>query len=142
MARAFLLSLLCHGVLFGLLEVAQRYDLWRLAPLAALARALQLEPARAPQAAAPPVQPAEELPVIFVDVDPSQATTELPPATKFYSATASVAANPDTSRDTGIPKLYGSQEQVLKTSDTLRAAAAAPAVAEALRPAPLPAPPA
>mgnify|MGYP005836939379 FL=1 len=146
LVRSFLLSLTVHLVLFGLIEVGHRHQLWRLSPLAALARLLQPEvKALAAQVRTPPPRAAEpaprrveEVPVIFVDVDPSQASEEEPEQTQYYAAVHSRAGNPDTSRDTDQPRLDGTQELVPKTLDTDRAAVPLQPLSP---PAPRPAPP-
>lgn len=144
LVRSFVLSLTVHLVLFGLIEVGYRRDLWQFSPLAALARLLRPEvkeiaaqartnPPRASEGA---VRRIEEVPVIFVDVDPTQAREEAPEQTKYYAAFHSLAGNPDTHRDTGQPRLDGRQELVPKTLDTERAALPTPPLAPAaLRPA-------
>ena len=124
--RAFVISVVVHLLLFSTVELGHRYNLWRFSPLAMLARWLQ------PQLKAQPLNPAtakarqaerkvEEVPVVFVDVDPAQASDEVPKDTKYYSAVNSVAANRNTSKDTGQPKLEGIQNLVLKTKDSDRA---------------------
>lgn len=130
LVRAFLLSLAVHLGVFGLVELGHRYDLWRLSPLATLARLLRPEVRElAAQATRKPPAPSEtaprrveEVPVIFVDVDPSQASEEEPEQTRYYAAVTSRAGNPETRRDTGQPHLDGTQELVPKTLDTDRAA--------------------
>jgi hypothetical protein len=72
------------------------------------------------------------IPIQFVDVDPSQATTEAPPKTEYYSAVSSLAANRDTSRDTDTPEIDGTQDKVRKTMDTERAR-----IPQPLQPAPV-----
>jgi hypothetical protein len=129
LAQAFLLSLLLHAILFGSLELGYRFDLWRHSPLALLSKWLHPKLAQAAAASAkkdqtrkPPVErPAQEVPVIFVDVDPAQATAELPDETRYYSAVPSRAANPNTTRETGQPQLDGRQNVVFKTADSDRA---------------------
>ncbi len=150
LVRSFVLSLAAHLVLFGLVEAGHRQALWQFSPLAALLRWLRPEVKQlAAQPRDPPPRPTpasprtvQEVPVIFVDVDPSQASESPPDSTPYYAAVDSRAGNPDTSRDTGQPRLDGSQTLVPKTQDTVRArpAPAAPPAAPApvtpLRPAP------
>lgn len=126
--QAFVASVLVHLLVFGTIEVGYRFDLWRHSPLALLSQWLRpkLAASAAAQAnRAKPVSPAarepREVPVIFVDVDPAQASAELPEQTAYYSAINSKAANPDTSRDLADPELEGRQNVVLKTMDSDRA---------------------
>ncbi len=149
-ARAFVLSIACHLFLFGFIEVGNRLDLWRFSPLLALARAMNLSPATVAKLTArnsppPPktqvkkTEEVPEIPLVFVDVDPSQATEEAPKNTPYYSPVNSQAGNPDTSRNTPTAKLEGKQDKVMKTASTVRAN---PNVAHPLQPAPRPPTPA
>jgi hypothetical protein len=113
-----------HLFLFSFLEVGSRFNLWQFSPLVVVARMLRnvaklpaaLGDAERKESQKPDEAP--ELPLIFVDVDPSQATAEAPEKTPLFSAFNSLAANPDTSRDTAMPKFDGTQDKVLKTKDT------------------------
>jgi len=124
LVRAFAISLVFHLCLFSFLEAGNRFNLWQFSPVAILARALgdvvKLPTALADAQRKEPKKPDEapELPLVFVDVDPSQAAPEAPEKTPFFSAFDSLAGNPDTSRDTLVPKFEGTQDKVLKTKDT------------------------
>lgn len=61
----------------------------------------------------------DEIPTMFVEVTPEQAATEAPKQAKFYSALNSKAMNPDTEKESNIPRIQGEQEKVVKTFDTL-----------------------
>jgi hypothetical protein len=129
LARAFAWSLAVHLGVFSLVEVGHRHDLWRFSPLALLAqwlrpevKELALQATLKPPRPVPPAErKAEEVPVIFVDVDPSQASEDAPEQTKYYAAVNSRAGNPDTSRDTAEARLDGKQDLVRKTLDSDRA---------------------
>ena len=129
LTQAFLLSLLLHAILFGSLELGYRFDLWRYSPLALLGKWLHPKLAQTAAAAAnrpqtrkaPAARAPEEVPVIFVDVDPAQATDEVPDETRYYSAVPSRAANPNTARATDQAQLDGRQNLVFKTMDSDRA---------------------
>lgn len=128
LGQAFLLSLLLHAILFGSLELGYRFDLWRYSPLALLSKwlqprltALNAASQKSPNLKPPAEKPVQEVPVIFVDVDPAQATQEVPDETRYYSAVPSRAANPNTTRETGNPELDGRQNLVFKTADSDRA---------------------
>ena len=99
---AFVFSLLFHALLFVTIEAGFRAGIWN----ARLFLPGRAKPDEARLAALKErVRPKEEeMPLVFVDVDPSQATAEPPPETKYYSARNSKAANPDTSRDTLTPR--------------------------------------
>jgi len=70
----------------------------------------------------PEAKPAElpDLPLMFLDVSPAQATVEPPKDAKFYSDKNSRAANPDAKLDTNVPEIAGKQTQVPKTEDIPR----------------------
>ncbi len=122
-ARALLLSLLLHLVIFGLLElnvrlagVADRFlPEWLRARPAEASLALRANQTPAPK------QPTEP-PLLFVDVDPRTATTEAPKDSKFYSALNSQSASPirDPDKDASVPKIDGKQTQIPKTVDVPR----------------------
>lgn len=66
-------------------------------------------------------QAAAEMPLMFVDVSPEQASTERPEKPKFYSALNSQAASATASEaDAEQPKIEGEQDKVIKTFDTPR----------------------
>jgi hypothetical protein len=72
----------------------------------------------------------EDVPLMFVEVIPEQATAEPPKTAEFYSTAHSQAANPDAEVETGVPKIDGPQDKVMRTVENLQ-----PRV-ETLRPAP------
>ncbi|MCX8108103.1 MAG: energy transducer TonB [Verrucomicrobiae bacterium] len=129
---AFAISFVFHALLFTAIDLGSRYGFWHFTPFGILVKALGIDPAKMLTARSLPQPPAaiqlattskpehEEMPTVFVDVDPSQATEEAPQNTPYYSPFNSLAANPDTSRDLGKPKLDGTQDKVLKTKDTIR----------------------
>lgn len=123
--QAFGFSLLLHLTFFGAVEAGYHFDLWRYSPLAMLAKWLQPQPdprtALAPTPAAVREREVQQVPVVFVDVDPAQATEEETANTPYYAAVSSQAGNPDVSRDTDRPQLDGTQDLVLKTQDSDRA---------------------
>lgn len=77
-------------------------------------------------------QAQDDTPLMFVEVLPEQATVEPPKSAEFYSTANSQAANPDAEVDTGVPKIDGSQDKVVRTVENLQ-----PRV-ETLQPAPTP----
>ena len=64
-----------------------------------------------------------DVPLMFVDVNPAQASTEPPKNSAYYSDKNSRAANPDTTVDSTIPKIDGKQTQMVKTEDVPRSKA-------------------
>jgi len=81
----------------------------RLPPLTLFAKFKPVQPA---------AQPSE--PIVFVEVNPAQATTEAPKNAKYYSNQNSRAANPEANRDTKVPELKGTQTEVAKTENAPR----------------------
>jgi outer membrane biosynthesis protein TonB len=116
--RALLVSLAAHLLLFGGYKLAQHYH-WQpdqlLPRWLKFSRKLEQAIASKQQAMTTP-----EPPLMFVNVSPAQAAAEAPPNTKYYSDKSSLAANPEADKDTGIPKITGAQEQIVKTEDTQR----------------------
>ena len=51
----------------------------------------------------------EEIPLVFVEVDPSQVVKEAPKNAKYYSSQNARAANPDAKVETEKPKIDGTQ---------------------------------
>lgn len=121
MVRALGLSVAIHLLAFGLLELTLCLGVWRdVNWLERVKAALLGEPLPPPEPLKPAESPApaQTMPLIFVDVEPSQATEEAPKETPYYSALNSRAANPDTSVDSNVPKITGEQTKVVKTTDT------------------------
>jgi hypothetical protein len=106
---------------------------WLTRKKSSLPQPLQLVTTPKPQVP-PQVIPAEP-PLVFVSVDPMQAAAAPPKNAKFYSDKNSLAANPDTRQDTGIPKIDGKQNKVPQTLDVPRTPP------QPLQPSPKPPPP-
>jgi hypothetical protein len=68
---------------------------------------------------AQPLQP-QEPPLLFVDVNPENASTEAPKNATHYSSLNSQAANPEVDKDSNLPKIAGEQKHVPKTEDVPR----------------------
>ncbi len=117
--RAFLLSLVVHLLIFGGYKLARHYH-WQ--PDLLLPRWLKLNRKMEQVIAAKKEAMAQqqEPPLVFINVSPAAATTEAPPDAKYYSDKSSRAANPEADKDTNVPKITGTQEQVPKTEDTQR----------------------
>ena len=115
---ALVISLLLHLTIYGTYELGKKYNVWQNLHWPKWIQKVK-ELAAIPKQPAHPVVP-QEVPLMFVDVNPQQATPEPPKNAKFYSSKNSQAANPDTSADTEMPKIAGQQTEVLKTEDTKR----------------------
>lgn len=112
---AFAVSLAAHLLCWSGYELGKEFNLWqRLHWPVWLPLAQWLQPVKPP----PIVQVSE--PVVFVDVNPNQETTEAPKNAKYYSDKNSRAANPEADRESDQPKLKGQQTDVPKTEDAKR----------------------
>jgi hypothetical protein len=121
---AFAISLVIHLLLGGGYYAGKKYDFWAnlhwpawLKPVQTLVAHLKPkeEPPEHPQP-----KPEEEAPLLFIDVSSAQATPEPPKDAIYYSDKNSKAANPDADKITKIPKINGSQEEMVKTEDVPR----------------------
>ncbi|MBI4662607.1 MAG: hypothetical protein HY735_27660 [Verrucomicrobia bacterium] len=144
--QAIGLSLLFHLLLFCTLELGYRLGLWDSSLFELLSfRARGRPDPRLEAQKKAEAEKQEVFPVIFVEVDPSQATQEVPKETKYYGARNSLAGNPDTRIDSDTPKISGTQDKVPKTSDSPRVEAMplqpAPLVAKPPEPKPKEEPP-
>lgn len=70
----------------------------------------------------------EEIPTLFVDAHPSQATEEKPEQTPYYSVIDAIAGDNSPQDSMPQPEIDGSQDKVRKTMDTPPSAAVAVAL--------------
>ncbi len=117
LAWAFSVSLLLHVLVFSTYYTGKRFHVWENLHWPAWLQAPKMltELLKKPQTQLPPRE--QEVPLLFVDVSPAQASAEPPKDAKYYSSRNSKAANPDADKETGTPKITGTQEQVVKTED-------------------------
>jgi hypothetical protein len=116
LTTAFSLSLAVHLALFGGWKIGDNLGWWKHQATWLLeitkkhkkpdALAKLLQPKMAPSR--------QEIPLTFVEVDPSIATLEIPKDAKYYGAQSSKAANPDPKLETLIPKFDGKQEKMVR----------------------------
>jgi len=121
LAWAFVLSILLHLLMFGGFEMGKRLGWWQRArwpawiqSRKALAQNLRKQEEQRQN------RLQEELPLVFVEVNPVQATPEPPKKPKFYSNQNSVAANKQPEPETGTPKIEGKRPELVKTEDVPR----------------------
>ncbi|MGB7768266.1 MAG: hypothetical protein WBN22_05360 [Verrucomicrobiia bacterium] len=112
LALALALSLAVHLLVWGGYEFGKAFNLWERLHLPPLTLFTKIKPAQ------PSVQTSE--PIVFVDVNPAQATAVAPKNAKYYSNQNSRAANPDANHDAEVPELKGTQTEVAKTEDATR----------------------
>jgi hypothetical protein len=120
LAWAFTLSLAVHLLIFGGYYTGKKFNVWEnlhwpawLQPIKMLAEVFKKK-------VDPQQSPLQDVPLMFVDVSPAQATIEPPKDAKFYSDKNSRAANPDTTVDSNVPKITGNQKEVVRTEDVPR----------------------
>jgi hypothetical protein len=120
LAWAFAISLLLHALIFGTYQAGQKFGWWQSFHWPAWLQSNKMlgNIFKKKNQPSPPIQ--QELPLVFIDVSPEQATPEPPKEAKFYSNKNSQAANPDPSLDTNTPKIDGKQTDVPKTQDVPR----------------------
>jgi len=116
---AFVISLALHLMFGGIYYAGHEYGWWKNLHWPDWLKSAKMltELFQKPQP-----QPEErqiEVPLVFVEVTPAQATTEVPKETKYYSDKNSIAANPDP-KDSDVPKIDGKQTEMVKTEDVPR----------------------
>jgi len=118
---AFAVSLACHLLVFGAYQTGKKYNLWQNLHWPAWLQSLPMltELLKKKDSQPPPPQ-RQDIPLIFVNVSPAQATAEPPDNAKFYSDKNSRAANPEADKITDTPKITGKQTEVVKTEDIPR----------------------
>lgn len=126
LAKAFVISILLHFLVIATVETGRGLNLWRFSVLpkwmqSRLYEEVKKEEQRRLEKAAQQKQPEEqEMPLLFVEVDPSQAVQEEPKQAKYYSSQNTLASNPQTPREKDVPKVEGRQEKVPKVFDVMR----------------------
>ncbi len=114
---ALVLSLAFHLLLFGGFELAARLGWLQHLQLPAWLKAASPTMLTPQARLLRDQQQAREIPLVFVDVDPSQAAKDAPKDPKYYSAFNSRAANPDVQIESNVPKVDGKQDKVIKPTD-------------------------
>jgi hypothetical protein len=116
---AFVFSLALHLSVAGIYYAGHELGWWRNLHWPAWVRSSRMLTELLHKPQSPPEEHQIEVPLVFVEVTPEQATTEAPEKTKFYSNKSSVAANPKPS-DSDVPKIDGKQTEMVKTEDVPR----------------------
>ena len=136
LVRAFSISIAAHLLFFTSVELAFRLGLLDKRMFPALLLAERARPKADPNSADKKAQIAEviEIPVVFVNVDPSKAAKAPPKNTPNYSTHNSEAANAETKIEAEKPKITGRPDDTPMTRTVARTETPAPA--SALQPAP------
>jgi len=115
LAWALLFSLVIHIFVYGTYQAGSRFGWWRYLSERPFMRTASMLTDLLPRPPKPPKP--QEIPLVFVEVNPVAATPEPPKDAKFYSDKNAKAANPDAERETNIPKIAGTQEQMIRTEN-------------------------
>ncbi len=120
--QALAISLALHCAIFGTLELGSRMGWWKQSLLSAtfLARKNKADLRLLEQEKNRNAEATREIPLVFVEVDQTQAAEQPPEDAKYYSARNSRAANRETPVDSNIPKITGTQDKVSKTLENSR----------------------
>ena len=114
--RALAISLIFHLGVFGAWKLGVRFHLDRFIPFSSLLSAMQ-QKLLSPPKNFPPKQQQNEMPTMFVEVDPSLMAKEAPKDAKFYGAVNTLAANPEPATKSDLPKIDGKEREFLKTTE-------------------------
>ena len=118
--RALIVSAALHLLAFGGWKLDQRYHLLdRIRVPAWLTQAREKVFLMPAVAAVKPVQ--DEVPLMFVEVDPAAAVAEPVKNAKYYSDKSSRAANVEADRETGAPRINGIKTPTMKTETVEKA---------------------
>ena len=119
---AALISLVVHLTLFAGWKMNQRYHWFKNHPLPNwLTKVSQKLAPPAPKSF--PLQAKNEVPLIFVDVDPRLSVKEPPKDAKFYGPANAQAASPEVKVVSELPEVKGKQEKVIKTTENSKSKA-------------------
>ncbi len=116
---AFIISLVIHLLGYGGYEAGKKFGVWQLIRTPAWMRRTEIL-ASSNNRTNTLLAREREVPLMFVDVNPETATAEPPKNAPFYSDKNSQAANPETDKETGVPKITGNQTQIVKAEDVPR----------------------
>jgi|KBSMisStaDraftv2_1062788.scaffolds.fasta_scaffold180677_2 hypothetical protein len=116
---AFAVSLALHLMTVGVYYAGHEFGWWKNLHWPQWLRTSKMLTELLQKTQPQPEERQIEVPLVFVEVTPEQATTEEPKKTPFYSNKNSVAANPDP-KDADVPKIDGKQTDMVKTEDVPR----------------------
>lgn len=120
---AFVFSLALHLLVAGIYYAGHEYGWWRDLHWPAWLKSAKMLTELLQKPQPKPEEQQIEVPLVFVEVTPAQATTEMPKETKYYSDKNSIAANPEPTVDSNVPKIDGKQADMVKTEDVPRSKA-------------------
>src|SRR3954451_14330078 len=106
LAWAFAVSLSLHLAIYGTFEAGRKFGWWDQLHWPAWLRSVRVLASlfnKPPPT--PPTPRIQDLELVFVDVNPAQATPDPPKESKYYSDKNSRAANPEPDTDSQVPKI-------------------------------------
>lgn len=116
MVLAAIISLALHLTIFTGWKMNQRFGWLKNHPLPAwLQKVSQKLAPQNPKGF--PLQLKNEVPLIFVDVDPQLSVKEPPKETKFYGPANAQVASPKATVTSPLPEIQGRQDKVIKTTE-------------------------
>lgn len=115
---ALIISLVVHLVGYGGYELNKKYAFLQKLVLPAWLQQAMAAVKKFDEPKIPP--PPDDTPLTFVEVPASVATATPPPNTQYYSDKNSVAANREADKDTGVPKIDGTQTEMIRTEEVLQ----------------------
>src|ERR1039458_3378725 len=118
---AFAISLALHLLVFGTYQTGKKYNLWQSLHWPAWRLPPKIFPELLHKKEEPhPPRLLQDIPLVFVNVSPAQATAEPPKDAKFYSDKNSLAANPVPDKITDVPNSSEEHPVVPKTEEVPR----------------------
>ena len=116
LVTAFTLSLIIHVLLFGFWRVGKHFGWWKHQAtwLLKITQKKSRPPAMQLSAAQQAALRERQIPLTFVEVDPSTAVQEAPKDAKHYGVQNTKAANPDPNVDSETAKIDGSQDKTMR----------------------------
>jgi len=129
LVSAFAISLIVHLLLFSGWRIGKNLGWWDYQATWLLNLTKKLQAIRVAKIPQPPPEPqVREIPLTFLEVDPTLSIPEPPKDAKFYGAKNSVASNPaeQAKKD---PKVDGKQNKIVRAEDVAKPFPLQPAVA-------------
>ncbi len=120
LAWAFAISLAFHLLLYASYHTGNKFHVWQRLHLPAWVHPPKLLTQLINPKLPPPPPRQHDTPLVFVNVNPAQASPEPPKEANYYSDKNALAANPDADKITDKPKIDGKHPELVKTEDIER----------------------
>jgi len=109
-----------HLLAVGTYQAGKKFHVWQNLHWPAWIQSARMLTEVLKKKEAMPLQAQQQVPLMFVDVNPAQAVAEPPKNAKFYSDKSSLAANKQADKDSNVPKITGKQAEVVRTETVPR----------------------